>query len=189
MTTPLQYMGALDSLGMDTKFAIVERMRTGGVLDANLAQVGILWDAYLDATAEKKLPPFIQGQAWQATFTEMERTGLPKMTISGFLTALRAYSYDTGKMEYIDPAGAGAARRAAASDLASTLKDAVKTVISAPAKAVQVATDPLLETGKKAAGVVTEPLKWLAILAASGAVIWVGWQVYTATKPLRKRRR
>lgn len=181
----VEQMGILGFLDPLNALNLRNRMRDSGIPDATLDQVNQLWDAYQDAILEKKLPPFTRGSEWLPTFNDMQAvTQLPKMTVSGFLTALRAHAADNATMQYLDPAQGQASRQKA--------MDTAKSILTAPAKVVQAATKPLIDTAADASNAVVGPLKWVAIGAASLALIYLTFQVapiFTAAKKAAKKRK
>lgn len=177
-------MGVLGIMDPFTALNIRTRMETGGATDATISQVNQLWTAYQDAILEKKLQPFTKDAEWLPTFEDLVKvTQLPKMTVSAFLTALRAHAADNATMQYLDPAQGQASRTKAV--------DTAKAIFSAPAKAFQVATKPLVDTAASASDAISGPLKWVAIAAAAGAVIYLTFQIgplFAGAKKARKKK-
>jgi len=175
----MEQLGVLGLMDPFTAMNIRDRMIQGGAQDATLAQVHQLWPAYQDAILEKKLPPFVQDAEWLPTFNDLVKvTQLPKMTVSAFLTALRAHASANSTMQYLDPAQGQASRDAVVAK--------AKEILSLPGKVLQTATDPVIATAKKASDAVSGPLKWVAIGAASLAAIYVVFQVAPMFKAAKK---
>jgi hypothetical protein len=175
----LENLGILGFMDPITAVEIRDRMRMGGVSDATTTHVSALWDAYQDAILEKKLPPFTKDADWIATFNDLVAvTQLPKMTVSGFLTALRAHASEKGTMQYLDPAQGQKSREDA--------KQAVKDIIAAPGNVIKVATKPVIDTAAAAGKAVSQPLMWVALGAVAIAAIYVTFQVAPAFKAAGK---
>lgn len=171
----LENLGLLGLMDPITSLEIRDRMRMGGVPDASMANVSALWEAYQDAILEKKLQPFTKDAEWLPTFNDLVKvTNLPKMTVSAFLTALRAHAQEKGTMQYLDPAQGQKSRTEA--------KEAVKEIISAPGKVIQTASKPVIDTAAAAGKAISSPLMWLALGAAAVAVIYITVQVSPAFK-------
>lgn len=165
-----------------TKGNIRDRMIQGGAADATTAQVDQLWTAYQDAILEKKLQPFTKDADWVPTFNDLVKvTQLSKMTVSAFLTALRAHAADNSTMQYLDPAQGQASREKAM----QTAKD----ILQAPGNVIKTATKPVIDTAAAASGAVSTPLKWIAIGAASLAVIYITFQLAPMFKTAKKARK
>jgi len=172
---PLESLGILGFMDPITAVEIRDRMRLGGVSDATTTHVSALWDAYQDAILEKKLPPFTKDADWIGTFNDLVSvTQLPKMTVSAFLTSLRAHAEESGSMQYLDPAQGQKSRQEA--------KETVKAVIEAPAKVFQTATKPVIDVAAAAGKAISSPLMWVALGAAAIAVIYVTVQLSPALK-------
>ncbi len=180
----MENLGVLGLMDPFTSRDIRDRMIASGVPDATVDQVGQLWDAYQDAILEKKLPPFTKDAEWVPTFNDLVKvTQLPKMTVSAFLTSLREHAAINATMQYLDPA-VGQKSRDEATQKA-------KDILSLPGKVVQTASKPLIDTAGAAGSAITGPLKWVAIGAASLAVIYLTFQVapmFTAAKKIKKRK-
>lgn len=175
----LQNMGLLGVMDAFTKIFVRDRMVAGGYPQATLSMVTMLWEAYQDAILEKKLEPFLKDANWLPTLQEMERvTGLPRMAISAFLVGLREHSLEKSTLEYLDPRKGQAAQKSTA--------ETVRKVIEAPARIFQVATKPLVETGGEISKVLTGPLRYVAIIAAAGAAVYIGYQVSIVLSAKRK---
>lgn len=185
METPvsqLEQMGILGWMDPFTALGIKDRMIQGGATEATLATVKLLWEAYQDAVLEKKLPPFLPDLEWVPTFNDLVAvTGLPKHTVSAFLTALRAHAHTAGTMEYLDPSKGAAMRQAA--------KETVKEAIAVPGKVIQAATKPVIATVNDAGAALVGPLKWIAIGAVAVAVIYVGYQLLPLTTAAKKAKK
>ncbi len=176
---PLESLGILGFMDPITAVEIRDRMRLGGVSDATTTHVSALWDAYQDAILEKKLPPFTKDADWIGTFNDLVSvTQLPKMTVSAFLTALRAHATEKGTMQYLDPAQGQKSREDA--------KQVIKDIITAPAKVFQVGTKPLIDTAAATSKAISQPLMWIALGAAAIAVVYVTFQVAPAFKAAGK---
>jgi hypothetical protein len=186
MPVAYEQLGILGIMDPFTKMAIQSRMQpmAPGV---TYNTVDHLWETYLDATTEKKLPPFLTGEKYFTTLDYMvQQTGLPKNTVGAFATALRLHAQESGSNQYIDPAKQ-AGKTAAVLD---TVKDTAKTVIEAPAKVFKTASAPALDvvtkTAKDISAPISQPLKWLAIGIAGVAVLYVGYQVFTTFGAVKK---
>ncbi len=177
----LGVLGLMDPL---TTADIEGRMHASGVPDATYAEVRQLWAAYQDAILEKKLPPFTQDAKWAPTFEDLVKvTQLPKMTVSAFLTALRAHAAEHATMQYLDPAQGQASRTAAVQK--------AKDILSLPGKVVKTAAGPIIDTAGAASNAISGPLKWVAISAAAAAAIYLTFQfapMFTAAKKAKKRK-
>lgn len=175
-------MGVLGYMDPFTALNIKGRMISGGVPDATLDQVNQLWTAYQDAILEKKLQPFTKDAEWLPTFNDLVKvTQLPKMTVSAFLTALRAHAADNATMQYLDPAQGQASRAA--------VVDKAKAILQLPGKILQTASKPVIDTAKSASDAVSTPLKWVAIGAASLAAIYIVFQVAPLFKTAKKAKK
>jgi len=182
MSDIMESLGVLGLMDPLTQRDIRDRMIATGVPDATYDQVGQLWDAYQDAILEKKLPPFTKDAEWVPTFNDLVKvTQLPKMTVSGFLTALREHAAMNATMQYLDPATGQKSR----DDATQKAKD----ILSLPGKVVQTASKPLIDTAGAAGTAITGPLKWVAIGAASLAVIYFTFQVAPMFKVAKKARK
>ncbi len=184
MADIMESLGVLGIMDVFTAEDILSRMVDSGVPDATLAQLRQLWDAYQDAILEKKLPPFTKDAEWLPTFNDLVKvTQLPKMTVSAFLTSLRQHAADNSTMQYLDPAQGQASR----TDAVQKAKD----ILSLPGKIVQTASNPIIDMTKSASDAISAPLKWVAIGAASLAVIYVAFQLApmfkTAKRAAKKR--
>jgi hypothetical protein len=180
----LEQMGVLGYMDPFTALNIKGRMVDGGVPDATLDQVNTLWAAYQDAILEKKLQPFTKDAEWIPTFEDLVKvTQLPKMTVSAFLTALRAHAADNATMQYLDPAQGQASRTKAI--------DTAKAILAAPGNMIKTAAKPLVDTAGAASDAISGPLKWVALAALAGAVIYVTFQlapVIAGAKKARKKK-
>jgi len=178
----LENLGILGLMDPITALEIRDRMRMSGIPDASMANVSALWEAYQDAILEKKLQPFTKDAEWLPTFNDLVKvTGLSKMAVSGFLTALRAHADEKGTMQYLDPAQGQKSRQEA--------KQTVKEIIAAPAKVFQTATKPVIDTAAAAGQALSRPLMWLALGAAAVAVVYVTFQVSPALKAAGKAKK
>lgn len=178
----LENLGILGFMDPITAVEIRDRMRLGGATGASMANVSALWDAYQDAILEKKLSPFLRDAEWLPTFNDLVKvTNLDKMTVSAFLTALRAHAQEKGTMQYLDPAQGQKSRQEA--------KETVKEIITAPGKVIQAASKPVIDTAAAAGKAISSPLMWLALGAAAVAVIYVAYQVSPALKTAGKAKK
>lgn len=175
----MELLGVLGLMDPFTTRNLRDRMIDGGAPNATTDQVSLLWDAYQNAVLNKGLSPFFRDAEWVPTFNFMvQQTEYPKMTVSAFLTALRAHSQENGTLEYLDPAQGAAAQAKA--------KAIVKDVIAAPGNIIHTAASPVIQTAAEAGSAIVGPLKWTAIGLAAAAALYVGYEVFTTLKPVKK---
>jgi hypothetical protein len=103
------------------------------------------------------------------------------VTVTAFLTSLRAHAADNATMQYLDPAQGQAQRQ--------NVVDDVKAVISAPAKIITTASKSLVTAATDAASAISGPLMWVAIGLAAVAVTYVTFQFAPMLMGAKKKKK